>query len=819
MSVERAMVAQAKPQMFARMANAFIYREAVKGCRPEVSSHAVALEPRYLPIHQAFRASAGEDPSDAVYEPLPAVEELKRLELWLSPREVFGWLSSELFLKQLSSVSHRIAFEVIGNAKRIRLIFLVHVDDFASLHAAFGAQFQHCELSDLPNGGFEEVFTDPKLEVTFLDFYPPPPYSHLITRPGELKVTPYRSLVSSLMAMKPPSVGLYQALFQPARADHDWHRNVQVLLDLEYNMKLLSGLQSQQKYLQQSPSGDLRQMALELETKAHNDKPFFFLSVRLAVASPHGVVSDHLRTLVTYINLFRNGGQPFRSVTKRVYKPFLTADGIARMFDQGLTYRSGFLVNSEELAGFVHVPPAAILENREPPIPILQTLPLKSKDLSSGTPIGRSEYAGIEQSICIPFETRSRSTHIIGKPGQAKSTTMAWMVLDDIEKGMGVAVLDPHGDLVEALLGQIKREHVERTIYFDPALSGYVPLWNPLWRKPGQGVSRVADNLVAAIKTVVTGWGDRLETLLRQGIYALLQLPNSTLLDLSNLLRRGSEESELLQKLILESLDNVTARGFWKYDFRKYPNEALDPPKHKLSKLLLSDRVALMLSQPENLINFRGIMDDGKILLINLSTIGPEEREILGCFILSLLHMAALSRSDLPPNRRRQFHIHVDEAHRFVTEALEDIIAETRKFGVSLNLAHHYLSQFGIKKVDALSSVGTTIIMNLDTKDAKYLTKDLQDLVSYKDLITLERGEAVARIGNEVIRLKTPGPLKIHEKDYREDIIRHSRRLYYKSESEVREIIRNRNRRWDQPYAPLNPLSEKEKEEFVYDEF
>jgi hypothetical protein len=147
---------------------------------------------------------------------------------------------------------------------------------------------------------------------------------------------------------------------------------------------------------------------------------------------------------------------------------------------------------------------------------------------------------------------------------------------------------------------------------------------------------------------VVTGWGIAWSTCSETAFSHCFNSLNSTLLDLSNLLRRGTAESDRIRKEIMEIVDNETSFQFWKKDFDHYSREALDPPKHKLSKLLLSDTVSLMLSQPENLIDFRRIMDEGKILLINLSTIGSDEREILGCFMLSLFHLAALSRSELP---------------------------------------------------------------------------------------------------------------------------------------------------------------------------
>jgi len=819
MSVEKALIAQARPHLVTARAEAILQKEVGKGCCPDIASFPVALEPPYRPISHLPELLQGQDATALLPEGIPLPSELVRSQLWLSPQQSFSWLDSELFLKQLRTLSHRAAFELLGNRQNIQMQFLSHRSDLPIIQVAFKGQLEHCELSLASDTLLEKASTDSWNDVRFLDCFPPPPYSHLITRPDELQVSTYRSLVAAMMGIEPPAIGFYQALFQPVAVDHNWHRNIQGLLDLEYALKQMSGLHALQRYLQQAPSGDLRQMALEVETKAHNDKPFYCVTVRLGVTSAGETGSAHLKALATFLSLFQIGGRPFHSVTEKEYKKVFSPGKIAEMFITGATYRAGFLANSAELAGFVHIPPAGLLEYRKPPILTLETLPVRNESLCSGTPIGTCKHAGIETRVCIPPEPRSRSTHIIGRPGQTKSTTMAWMILDDIDKGMGAAVLDPHGDLVESILYQIKEEHVERTIYFDPGERGHVPLWNPLKRNSSQSLSRTADDLVAAIKSVVTGWGDRLEHLLRNGIFALLQLPGSTLLDLSNLLRRGTHESDRLKQAILEVVDNETAHQFWKNDFDHYSTEALDPPKHKLSKLLLSDTVSLMLSQPENLIDFRRIMDQGEILLINLSTIGSDEREILGCFMLSLLHLAALSRSDLPVEKRRQFHIYVDEAHRFITEALEDLISEPRKFGVSLTLAHHYLSQFGTKKIDALSSVGTTIIMNVDTKDARYLTKDLQKLVKYEDLITLEKGEAIARIGTDIVRFKTLGALRIPERHFKEEIIRRSRKVYYAPVRAVRDLIRQKGRRWDKPYEPLTTSRNENPEEFIFEEF
>ena len=179
-----------------------------------------------------------------------------------------------------------------------------------------------------------------------------------------------------------------------------------------------------------------------------------------------------------------------------------------------------------------------------------------------------------------------------------KSTTEEHMILDDIEKGDGVAVLDPHGDMVERLLCLIPEKHVERVIYFNPADPDWVPLWNPLDRIPGQEIGRTANDLVTAIKSFVEsgGWGDRLENILRNMIFGLLHLPGGTFLDISNLLHNKSQPNEIVVREILKVIDNQTARQFWEQDYKGYGKNELSPPINKLSKLLISGSISLMLS-------------------------------------------------------------------------------------------------------------------------------------------------------------------------------------------------------------------------------
>ncbi|MFH1108840.1 MAG: hypothetical protein V1790_06560 [Planctomycetota bacterium] len=177
-----------------------------------------------------------------------------------------------------------------------------------------------------------------------------------------------------------------------------------------------------------------------------------------------------------------------------------------------------------------------------------------------------------------------------------------------------------------------------------------------------------------------------------------------------------------------------------------------------------------------------------------------------------------VSRSDTPLALRRAFHLSLDEAHRFLTDAMEHIIVETRKYNVGFTLAHHYMNQFGQEKRDALASAGSTIIFNLDTRDAGFLSKDLRKLVTVDDLITLKRGEAVVRCGTEITRIKTLGPESMRETFLKDRIIEESRRRYCRPALEIRGALRRR-REGLVAFTNLGPGEHHDASEFTYDEF
>jgi len=466
----------------------------------------------------------------------------------------------------------------------------------------------------------------------------------------------------------------------------------------------------------------------------------------------------------------------------------------------------------------VHIPSIESILRRKTQIQVLETLIVTNDDLSKGTPIGMANYADSKQVICISPDIRFRNTHLIASQGLGKSTVMEHMALYDLNGGAGIAILDPHGDLVSELLHLIPKNCLERTIYLSWNDPNWVPLWNPVKTLPNQDITRTTDEIVSAIKHVVQGWGDRLENFLRHAVFALLHLDSATFLDISNLLRKNSKESRQLIEEILNIVDNETSRLFWKNDFPKYTNQDLSPPQHKLSKLLMSGNVSAMFSQPENRINFREIMDTGKILLVDLSGPGPETQALLGSFILSLFHIATLSRSDIPRDSRKDFHIYCDEAHKFLTTSFKDLIPESRKFRVSLTLAHQYLKQFEPDMRDAILTTGTKIIFNVDLHDANYLVKDLQGLVEPEELTGFGLGDAIAKIGNSIVKVRTLPPPKPLNPGFAQTIIDESHEKYYAPAQQLIKVPHKPATNYE-CVIPERPDDTNEDKEFRWDEF
>lgn len=752
MSRNQALVEQARPYISASLARAFLANESVKGCQPDVAPFPVQLEPVYLDL-ATITDLTPRGPSYVRAE-LPAWRDILRYSVWLPPGFQCDFLRAERFLKQLQACSHPCSYEVAGNRDRIVLTFSCHRDDAGLLGAAFIGEFSDCRLTPQAKSPYDDIPLDWWDRIAFRDYYPAPSYYEIFTQPAELGVSPIKSLLNVMACLPGTALGVYQVVFAATRRS-GWKRNVEVLSDLSYAQKTYEGMQPYHRQ-GQLPSSDLTGTSREIDTKAHNDRPLLFAQARTALFADASLDAEQaLSSFSGFMGLILHGGMPLSFVDQAGFRKSHGTDAFRNMLGLNATYRPGFLANSRELCSFINLPPLPPGGRNRLPIELLDGFQPPVQDLSLGVLVGHRLDAGTLVPMHIPWDVCHG--HILGVSDQGKSRLILNQCLQIITAGYGVAIIDPHGDLAQRLLGLIPESEIDRVVYFALDDPEWIPRWNLLRLHPGQNPSRVGDELVSAMARISEGWGDRVAYLLAQTFGGLLRLGDATFFDAMVLLSKDCPEKDRLRERILMATDNALQTKFFSTEYKGYGALERQSSHHKLAKLLGNDQIARMLAQNDNSFDFRHhIMDEGRIFIADLSTAGPEACDVLGTFFMSLIFLAALSRSDIPDeSERKSFFVHVDEAQRFVSGAMTDVITQCRKFKTFACLAHQVLSQFKDADIDSLCSTGFTSVFKVLHKDATRLVGTIGGDIDPKVMSSLNRMEFLLRVGNDWVRIKS----------------------------------------------------------------
>jgi len=356
------------------------------------------------------------------------------------------------------------------------------------------------------------------------------------------------------------------------------------------------------------------------------------------------------------------------------------------------------------------------------------------------TYLARTNFRNEAKIFGIKKPDRRAHMYIIGKTGTGKSTLLETLIRQDIENGEGLALLDPHGDLVEKVLKAMPEKRKGDLIYFnvpDPSSQlGFNPLEqvNPLKRP------LAASGLLEVFKKLwADSWGPRLEHILRNALFALLDHPQTTLADILRLF-----DDTTFRKQVAASVKNMRVRDFWLKEFENYPArfraEAIAPIQNKVGAFLAHPVLNRILTQPKSSFYLRRIMDEGKILLVNLSKgqIGEDTASLLGAMIVSRIGLAALSRADIAEGKRKPFFLYLDEFQSFTTLSLVNMLSELRKYRTGITLAHQHLAQLDLPVQNAiLGNVGTIISFRLGVTDAELLAKEFYPEFSASDLTNL----------------------------------------------------------------------------------
>ncbi len=344
------------------------------------------------------------------------------------------------------------------------------------------------------------------------------------------------------------------------------------------------------------------------------------------------------------------------------------------------------------------------------------------------------------QRVGVTQPDRLSHLYVIGKTGVGKSTLIETLARQDLAAGRGFALVDPHGDLVERVWAAATDAERERIVYLDAPDPAQPFGYNPLRRVRADKVPLAVSGILETFRKLwPDAWGVRMEHVLRNSLYALLETEGSTLPDILQLYTDKD-----FRKEITGSVGNPVVRAFWQTEFENYPPrlqaEAVAPIQNKLGALLSDPMLYRVLVNPEADLHFRQLMDDGQVLLVNLSKgrIGEDGALILGGLLVSTIGLAAFSRAEAAPETRRPFFVYLDEFQNFTTLSLVNMMSELRKFGVGLTLAHQHLHQLDDEIRHAvLGNAGTLISFRVGPEDARGLAAEFQPRFDVLDLINL----------------------------------------------------------------------------------
>lgn len=341
--------------------------------------------------------------------------------------------------------------------------------------------------------------------------------------------------------------------------------------------------------------------------------------------------------------------------------------------------------------------------------------------------IGERDTWGGTDPVRLSRLDRRQHAYIIGKTGTGKSTLLRNMIVQDIAAGEGVGLIDPHGDLAIEVLDAIPPWRSRDVLYFNPSDAAFPIGFNPLHGAVGDARHLVASAIVSALKSVWRdSWGPRLEYILYACVVAVASTENGTILGVQRMLTDDG-----FRQSVIAQIDDPIVRSFWEREFasydRKFLSEAVAPIQNKIGQLIMSPLIRNILGQVRGRVEPRLMMDSGKIFIANLGKgkLGEDKSNLLGSLLVSSFQTAAMSRSELAEENRRDWFLYVDEFQNFATDSFASILSEARKQRLCLTLAHQYTSQLRHEVRDAVfGNAGTIIALRTSEADSEILARE-----------------------------------------------------------------------------------------------
>jgi len=413
------------------------------------------------------------------------------------------------------------------------------------------------------------------------------------------------------------------------------------------------------------------------------------------------------------------------------------------------------------------------------------------------TPIGITDWRDSHKPFFIKDKDRLGHIYAIGKTGVGKSTLLLSMAISDIQKGKGLCIIDPHGDIAETVLNYVPQERIKDVIYFNPKDLDHPIAFNPLKAVHPKFYHLVASGLISTFKKIwIDSWGPRLEYILRFSLLTLLEYPDATLLDIQPLLTDSN-----FREHVLSYVKEQHVHAFWKNEFDKYSatlkSDAITPILNKTGVFLTSLPLKNTVGQKTSSFQMQEVLDKGKILIVNLSKgeLGEDASSILGSMLLTAIQLAATFRSTQSEGERVPFYLYVDEMHSFISLSFIDILAEARKYKLSLFLTHQYIDQINEKiQAAVFGNVGTIISFRIGAEDARRLAREFHPVFDESDFVRLPRYSMYLKLMIDGATSKpfsaTSMPLNPTTISFKDLIISHSREAYARYLAPVKHIMK-----------------------------
>jgi len=629
----------------------------------------------------------------------------------------------EEFLLAMSLCNEPITFEVLGLSSHVSVQLAVHPFDEQMVIQRLKAFFPEGSFLPRQNTLVGAWLNQPDNYTGVVEFGLARPFMFpLATR----RVDPFVGIIGAMSELANDELGLFQVIFQPVQAP--WSDNI---------VGAVTDNQGSAFFVN----------APELTAAAREKvaSPIYAAVVRIATQSPSIERAWEIaRNLSSALTVFAHpNGNELIPLRNDDYPFDLHIEDVLRRQSR----RSGMLLNSSELVGFVHFPSVDVRS------PKLERYTVKTKRAPQvatrhdGLYLGDNLHNGEAVSVALSPEQRVRHTHIIGASGTGKSTLLFNLIRQDIENGDGVAVLDPHGDLVDQLLSIIPENRINDVILLDPSDEEYSIGFNILSAHSELEKNLLASDLVSVFQRLSSSWGDQMGSVLNNAILAFLESSKGgTLADL----RRFLLESDF-RNAFLETVNDPEVVYYWRKVFSQLSgNKSIGPVLTRLDTFLGRKPIRYMVSQSTNRLDFGNILDTGKIFLAKLpqGIVGRENSYLLGTLLVSKFQQLAMARQKQVAASRKDFWLYIDEFHNFITPSMAEILSGARKYRLGLTLAHQELRQLQRDSEVAsavLSNAGTRICFRVGDDDAKKLA-DGFSFFEAQDLRNLDTGKAVCRV-------------------------------------------------------------------------